>query len=146
MLGMLQFGYNTGVINAPEKVSSPQGRLGESKDFISRFHNIVLYYLHPGQSLKCEIFDLQDIETFIKDTYKHRYNEDLPESTIRGMYSFAVSIFAVGGMLGGFSGGMIADRFGRSVRAMLYSLRECSLNNDVTKNLCIVFAGKAVCY
>ncbi|KAK7584184.1 hypothetical protein V9T40_005147 [Parthenolecanium corni] len=73
MLGMLQFGYNTGVINAPEG----------------------------------------NIETFIKDVYRGRYNKDLPETTIRGMYSFAVSIFAVGGMLGGFSGGMIADRFGR---------------------------------
>ncbi|XKL59246.1 hypothetical protein PGB90_000262 [Kerria lacca] len=73
VLGMLQFGYNTGVINAPEA----------------------------------------NIETFIKEVYKVRYNTDLPEVTIRGMYSFAVSIFAVGGMLGGFSGGMIADKFGR---------------------------------
>lgn len=55
----------------------------------------------------------QNIETFIKDVYKFRYNEDLPDTTITGMYSFAVSIFAVGGMLGGFSGGMIANRFGR---------------------------------
>lgn len=31
------------------------------------------------------------------------------------LYSFAVSIFAIGGMLGGFSGGIIANRFGRSV-------------------------------
>ncbi|XP_065205177.1 glucose transporter type 1 isoform X3 [Planococcus citri] len=73
MLGMLQFGYNTGVINAPKA----------------------------------------NIETFIKEVYKIRYNEDLPDATITGMYSFAVSIFAVGGMLGGFSGGMIANRFGR---------------------------------
>lgn len=29
------------------------------------------------------------------------------------LYSFAVSIFAIGGMLGGFSGGIIANRFGR---------------------------------
>lgn len=31
------------------------------------------------------------------------------------LYSFAVSIFAIGGMLGGFSGGIIANRFGRLV-------------------------------
>lgn len=73
MLGMLQFGYNTGVINAPEI----------------------------------------NIEMFIKDVYKFRYNVDLSEKTIKDMYSFAVSIFAIGGMLGGFSGGMIANRFGR---------------------------------
>ncbi len=56
---------------------------------------------------------LQDIKTFIKEVYKKRYNVDLSETKSRGMYSFAVSIFAVGGMLGGFSGGMIANRFGR---------------------------------
>ncbi|XP_063215828.1 glucose transporter type 1 isoform X3 [Bacillus rossius redtenbacheri] len=73
MLGMLQFGYNTGVINAPEV----------------------------------------SIENFMKDVYKNRYGEDLPDDSAKLLYSLAVSIFAIGGMLGGFSGGMIANRFGR---------------------------------
>ncbi|KAK9885926.1 hypothetical protein WA026_013804 [Henosepilachna vigintioctopunctata] len=73
VLGMLQFGYNTGVINAPQ-------------------HNI---------------------EYFIKSTYRSRYGEDLPDEVVRGLYSIAVSIFAIGGMLGGFSGGMVANKFGR---------------------------------
>ncbi|XP_026286667.1 glucose transporter type 1 isoform X8 [Frankliniella occidentalis] len=73
VLGMLQFGYNTGVINAPE----------------------------------------QNIENFMKDVYKNRYNEDLSEETVKLLYSVGVSIFAIGGMLGGFSGGLIANRFGR---------------------------------
>ncbi|XP_044732750.1 glucose transporter type 1 [Chrysoperla carnea] len=73
VLGMLQFGYNTGVINAPEV----------------------------------------NIENFMKDVYKSRYGEDIPEESVKFLYSVAVSIFAIGGMLGGFSGGMIADRFGR---------------------------------
>ncbi|EEB19241.1 glucose transporter, putative [Pediculus humanus corporis] len=73
VLGMLQFGYNTGVINAPEV----------------------------------------NIENFIKDVYKQRYEEDIQEEAVQLLYSVAVSIFAIGGMLGGFSGGIIANRFGR---------------------------------
>ncbi|XP_011494725.1 PREDICTED: glucose transporter type 1 isoform X1 [Ceratosolen solmsi marchali] len=73
VLGMLQFGYNTGVINAPEK----------------------------------------NIENFMKDVYKDRYGEDISEDSVQRLYSVAVSIFAIGGMLGGFSGGIIANRFGR---------------------------------
>ncbi|KAL1130603.1 hypothetical protein AAG570_011849 [Ranatra chinensis] len=73
MLGMLQFGYNTGVINAPEV----------------------------------------NIEKFMKDVYKDRNNKDLASESAQFMYSFAVSIFAIGGMLGGFSGGMVANKFGR---------------------------------
>nr|XP_022920398.1 glucose transporter type 1 isoform X2 [Onthophagus taurus] len=73
VLGMLQFGYNTGVINAP------QG----------------------------------NIEYFIKDVYRSRYGQDIPDDAVEGLYSLAVSIFAIGGMVGGFCGGMVANRFGR---------------------------------
>ncbi|XP_043261919.1 glucose transporter type 1 isoform X5 [Colletes gigas] len=73
VLGMLQFGYNTGVINAPEV----------------------------------------NIENFMKDVYKDRYGEDISDDSVKKLYSVAVSIFAIGGMLGGFSGGIIANRFGR---------------------------------
>nr|CAH7753756.1 unnamed protein product [Callosobruchus chinensis] len=70
---MFQFGYNTGVINAP------QG----------------------------------NIEDFMKDLYKQRYGEDLDNDSVERLYSIAVSIFAIGGMLGGFGGGMVANKFGR---------------------------------
>ncbi|KAI5729971.1 hypothetical protein M8J76_008573 [Diaphorina citri] len=73
MLGMFQFGYNTGVINAPEK----------------------------------------NIEKFFKDVYKERNLVDMTDEKAKIFYSVAVSIFAIGGMLGGFSGGSIADKFGR---------------------------------
>lgn len=58
-------------------------------------------------------FIFQNIANFMKDVYKNRYGLDLHEDTVNRLYSIAVSIFAIGGMLGGFSGGMIANRFGR---------------------------------
>lgn len=70
---MLQFGYNTGVINAPGK----------------------------------------NIENFMKDVYKARHNEEASDEYIKHLRSVAVSIFAIGGMFGGFSGGWMANRFGR---------------------------------
>ncbi|KAJ9575374.1 hypothetical protein L9F63_025674, partial [Diploptera punctata] len=82
VLGMLQFGYNTGVINAPEV----------------------------------------NIENFMKDVYKSRYGEDIQDDSVKLLYSLAVSIFAIGGMLGGICGGMIANRFGRKGGLLLNSL------------------------
>lgn len=35
------------------------------------------------------------------------------ELDVQFLYAIVVSIFQVGGMLGGFSGGIIANRFGR---------------------------------
>ncbi|XP_060850087.1 glucose transporter type 1-like isoform X3 [Rhopalosiphum padi] len=81
MLGMLQFGYNTGVINAPEG----------------------------------------NIEKFIKDVFEDRYKKNMDHAQAELLYSFAVSIFAIGGMLGGFSGGIIANRFGRKGGLLLNS-------------------------
>ncbi|XP_050423471.1 glucose transporter type 1 isoform X2 [Adelges cooleyi] len=81
MLGMLQFGYNTGVINAPEG----------------------------------------NIEKFIKDVFEDRYKKNMDSGRAELLYSFAVSIFAIGGMLGGFSGGIIANRFGRKGGLLLNS-------------------------
>lgn len=61
-----------------------------------------------------ELF-LQNIENFMKDVYKDRYGEDISDDSVKKLYSVAVSIFAIGGMVGGFSGGIIANRFGRFV-------------------------------
>ncbi|KAK9701285.1 Sugar transporter [Popillia japonica] len=79
---MLQFGYNTGVINAPKV----------------------------------------NIENFMKDVYKWRYGKDMSAETVEVLFSLAVSIFAIGGMLGGFSGGMVANRFGRKGGLLLNNI------------------------
>lgn len=68
-----------------------------------------------GTRLKVPILHLppQNIENFVKDVYKERNLVDMTEEKAKLFYSIAVSIFAIGGMLGGFSGGSIADKFGR---------------------------------
>ncbi|XP_015377009.1 PREDICTED: glucose transporter type 1-like [Diuraphis noxia] len=96
MLGMLQFGYNTGVINAPEG----------------------------------------NIEKFIKDVFEDRYKENMDHGQAELLYSFAVSIFAIGGMLGGFSGGIIANRFGRQTfLENVLALRRLRATNQIEEDI-----------
>ncbi|KAF1392020.1 hypothetical protein PFLUV_G00048150 [Perca fluviatilis] len=73
VIGSLQFGYNTGVINAPQKI----------------------------------------IENFINETYFERYQEAISKTTLTAIWSVAVSIFSVGGIVGSFSVGLFVNRFGR---------------------------------
>jgi len=79
---MLQFGYNTGVINAPQEV----------------------------------------IEKFIQKAYSDRYDEPIADGGEKMIFSIAVSIFAIGGMIGGFGGGFVANRFGRKRGLLLNNL------------------------
>uniref|UniRef100_UPI003AAC8393 solute carrier family 2, facilitated glucose transporter member 1-like n=1 Tax=Centroberyx gerrardi TaxID=166262 RepID=UPI003AAC8393 len=73
VIGSLQFGYNTGVINAPE----------------------------------------QKLRSFFNDTWMERYGEPISPGVCTIVWSFAVAIFSVGGMVGSFSVGVMANRFGR---------------------------------
>lgn len=75
VLGMFQFGYNTGVINAPIKV----------------------------------------IQKFIKEVWKERYEDEISDGTLNLLWAVTVSMFAIGGMIGGISGGYIANKFGRKM-------------------------------
>ncbi|XP_030842993.1 solute carrier family 2, facilitated glucose transporter member 1 [Strongylocentrotus purpuratus] len=69
----LQFGYNTGVINAPQKV----------------------------------------IEAFINETNFKRTGESMGQEQVTFIWSTAVAIFAVGGMVGSLSAGFFANYLGR---------------------------------
>ncbi|XP_055940674.1 glucose transporter type 1-like [Argiope bruennichi] len=82
VLGMVQFGYNTAVINAPQKVI---------QDFITSVH-----FARTGNHISDD-------------------NRDL-------IWSIAVSIFAIGGMVGGITGGTIATKFGRKGGLLLNNI------------------------
>uniref|UniRef100_A0A3B4AP19 Major facilitator superfamily (MFS) profile domain-containing protein n=1 Tax=Periophthalmus magnuspinnatus TaxID=409849 RepID=A0A3B4AP19_9GOBI len=72
VIGSLQFGYNTGVINAPEQLRS-----------------------------------------FFNSTWMERYGEPISQGMCTIVWSVSVAIFSVGGMVGSFSVGVMANRFGR---------------------------------
>ncbi|XP_007537591.1 solute carrier family 2, facilitated glucose transporter member 3 isoform X2 [Erinaceus europaeus] len=72
-IGSFQFGYNTGVINAPEMI----------------------------------------IRNFLNYTLEERLEEPPRELLLTTLWSVAVAIFSVGGMIGSFSVGLFVNRFGR---------------------------------
>ncbi|KAE8288920.1 Solute carrier family 2, facilitated glucose transporter member 3 [Larimichthys crocea] len=82
VIGSLQFGYNTGVINAPEE------------KLRSFFHNVSL----------------------------ERYAEPFSKDAITMVWSVAVAIFSVGGMIGSFSVGAIVNKFGRRKSMLLVNI------------------------
>ncbi|XP_060066457.1 solute carrier family 2, facilitated glucose transporter member 3-like [Ylistrum balloti] len=53
------------------------------------------------------------IQDFYNSTYYDRNGEYMSSSLLTLLWSFTVSIFAIGGMIGGLSGGYVANRFGR---------------------------------
>uniref|UniRef100_A0A8C7JS97 Solute carrier family 2 member 3a n=1 Tax=Oncorhynchus kisutch TaxID=8019 RepID=A0A8C7JS97_ONCKI len=82
VIGSLQFGYNTGVINAPE----------------------------------------QKLRAFFNNTWMERYGEPIKPGTCTIVWSFSVAVFSVGGMVGSFSVGVMADRFGRKLSMFLVNI------------------------
>ncbi|XP_013779694.2 glucose transporter type 1-like isoform X2 [Limulus polyphemus] len=82
VLGMFQFGYNTGVINAPQII----------------------------------------LQEFISDIYEKRTGNVITDGFNELIWSITVSIFAIGGMVGGISGGAIANRFGRKGGLLLNNI------------------------
>ncbi|KAI5621597.1 solute carrier family 2, facilitated glucose transporter member 3, partial [Silurus asotus] len=73
VIGSLQFGYNTGVINAPE----------------------------------------QKLRAFFNNTWMDRYGKPIEPGMCTIVWSVSVAIFSVGGMVGSFSVGVLANKFGR---------------------------------
>lgn len=79
VLGMFQFGFNTGVINAPQKV----------------------------------------LEEFIANVYKSRTGDWISEELRDFIWSITVSVFAIGGMLGGILAPTVANWCGRKTGLIL---------------------------
>uniref|UniRef100_A0A8C9U757 Solute carrier family 2 member 3a n=1 Tax=Scleropages formosus TaxID=113540 RepID=A0A8C9U757_SCLFO len=82
VIGSLQFGYNTGVINAPE----------------------------------------QKLRTFFNDTWIERYQQPISPGMCTFIWSFSVAVFSVGGMVGSFSVGVMANKFGRRNSMMIVNV------------------------
>nr|QDF45859.1 glucose transporter 3b [Lateolabrax maculatus] len=82
VIGSLQFGYNTGVINAPE----------------------------------------QKLHRFFQNVSMERYGEPFSQGTNTMVWSFAVAIFSVGGMVGSFSVGAVVNKFGRRKSMLLANI------------------------
>ncbi|XP_026113596.1 solute carrier family 2, facilitated glucose transporter member 3-like isoform X1 [Carassius auratus] len=82
VIGSLQFGFNTGVINAPE----------------------------------------QKLRAFFNATWMERYGEPISPGVCTVVWSFAVAIFSVGGMVGSFSVGVVANKFGRRKSMFLVNI------------------------
>lgn len=61
----------------------------------------------------------QKLRAFFNNTWMERYGKPIPPGTSTIVWSLAVAIFSVGGMVGSFSVGVLANKFGRSVRINL---------------------------
>ncbi|XP_064419207.1 solute carrier family 2, facilitated glucose transporter member 9-like [Latimeria chalumnae] len=55
----------------------------------------------------------EDIKNFYNETWFLRYGHPMTPSTLTVLYSFTVSIFAIGGLVGSLLVGMLVSRFGR---------------------------------
>ncbi|NXG09609.1 GTR11 protein, partial [Sakesphorus luctuosus] len=60
------------------------------------------------------------IKSFIRETWLRRYGSAPSEEMLTLMWSFIVSIYSIGGLLGSSSAGYLAVRFGRK-KAMLFA-------------------------
>lgn len=109
VIGSLQFGYNTGVINAPE----------------------------------------QKLQAFFNETWVRRYGKPIDAGVCTLVWSLAVAIFSVGGMVGSFSVGVVADKFGR--RRSMFIVNVLAVIGGALMGLCticssyeMVIAGRLV--
>lgn len=98
LCGMFTFGYNTGVINSPKSVSEGMARL-EGWSRVPRAKH------RP----------LQRIKEFINEVYLSRYGEGGTNEQLESLFSYIVAAFALGGLVGGFGAGLLAERRGRYV-------------------------------
>uniref|UniRef100_A0A673TI61 Solute carrier family 2, facilitated glucose transporter member 2 n=2 Tax=Suricata suricatta TaxID=37032 RepID=A0A673TI61_SURSU len=111
-LGSFQFGYDIGVINAPQEV------------IISHYEYVLGIPLEDRKAINNYTTNsTNDLPTipYLRDSTPAPVAEEEPtESTslITMLWSLSVSSFAVGGMIASFFGGWLGDQLGR-IKAML---------------------------
>lgn len=71
------------------------------------------------QTVKYASHLFQLIEEWINETKYNRTGEKVDQSTVTMIWSIAVAIFCVGGMIGGAITGVVAERFGRKGSLLL---------------------------
>ena len=59
------------------------------------------------------LFRPQLVEEFINETYYHKYQSHPSQGTITMIFSIIVSIYCIGGMIGGLMTAFAAEKFGR---------------------------------
>lgn len=62
------------------------------------------------------------MRTWCNETILHRFETSFNADEIRLLWAIVVSIFLIGGCIGSFSGGWLADKFGRYISIHSISL------------------------
>uniref|UniRef100_A0A5G2Q8G8 Solute carrier family 2, facilitated glucose transporter member 2 n=1 Tax=Sus scrofa TaxID=9823 RepID=A0A5G2Q8G8_PIG len=112
VLGSFQFGYDIGVINAPQQV------------IITHYRHVLGVPLDDRKAINSyAINSTEELPTgpYPGDPTPTSWAEEettASASLIIMLWSLSVSIFAIGGMIASFFGGMLGDRLGR-IKAML---------------------------
>ncbi|XP_055966701.1 solute carrier family 2, facilitated glucose transporter member 2 [Sorex fumeus] len=113
MLSSFQFGYDIGVINAPQQI------------IISHYRHVLGMPLDDRKTLISYAFNsteefLPTDSNVVRSTPAAETEEETTASSgiVIMFWSLSVSIFAIGGMIASFFGGWLGDRLGR-IKAML---------------------------
>ncbi|KAI4902556.1 hypothetical protein NFI96_004495 [Prochilodus magdalenae] len=64
----------------------------------------------------------QKVQEFFRNTSLERTGEAMSDCTVTNLWSFAVSVFSVGGMIGAFSVGALVNKFGRRKSMLLCNI------------------------
>ncbi|RXM93167.1 Solute carrier family 2, facilitated glucose transporter member 11 [Acipenser ruthenus] len=65
---------------------------------------------------------IKPVQSFINETWIHRYGTNIQEGILTLLWSVIVSVFTLGGFIGSSVGGMLAIRFGRKGALLLNSV------------------------
>lgn len=105
--GTFQYGFCVSVMNAPSAVS----------DWRWDRRNLLPKCFFPLSNTRLSAWSVQHIKELVNLTCLQRYRVRLDQWQVSLIWSFLVSIFCVGGLLGSLSAGPLITRHGRLVLA-----------------------------